>query len=302
MRVLNLVTSESSFFTQQITSIEDRGIEMETVSVPGTARERRLRHYLRFYKNVLAGNPLQYDLIHSNYGLTAPFALGQPTRPVVLSLWGSDLMGRYGSLSKQCASRCDEIIVQSQEMNEKLGRNAHVIPTGIDFELFEPRPQREALEEFDWSPDEKHVLFPYPPDKEVKNYPLARDVVAAVDERMDVPVNLQIVSGVAHDRIPMYMNAVDALLLTSEREGSPNTVKEAMACNTPIVSTDVGDVRERLEGVAQSAVCRTQPELVDSLRTVLSTDERSNGRDAVRDLSLERTADRIIDVYERALA
>ncbi len=301
MRVLNLVTSRSPFFIQQVTSIERHGIRMDTVSVPGTGRERRLRHYLRFYKDVLAGNPLRYDLVHSNYGLTAPFALGQPTRPVVLTLWGSDLMGTYGSLSKKCASRCDEVIVRSQEMNEELGGSAHVIPAGIDFDLFEPRSQREARREVDWSPDEKHVLFLYSPDKAIKNYPLARDVVASVNERIDVPVNVQVVNGIPHDRIPAYMNAADALLLTSNREGSPNTIKEAMACNTPIVSTDVGDVRERLEGATQSAVCRTESELVDSLCDVLSTEERSNGRELVQELRLERTAERIIDVYERAL-
>lgn len=302
MRVLNLVTSKSPFFTQQVTSLEDRGIEMDTLSVPGTGRERRLRHYLYFYKNVLSVNPLQYDLVHTNYGLTAPFALGQPRRPVVLTLWGSDLMGTFGSLSERCASMCDEVIVRSQEMNEKLGGNAHVIPAGIDLELFEPLPQPEALREVDWSPDEKHVLFPYSSDREIKNYPLARDTVAAVDEQTDVPVNLQVVTGIDHDRIPVYMNAADALLLTSKREGSPNTIKEAMACNTPIVSTDVGDVRERLEGVSQSAVCRTETDLVDSLRDILFTDDRSTGRDAIRDLSLEHTAERIVDVYEQALA
>jgi len=302
MHVLNLVTSKSPFFTQQVTSIEGQGIELETVSVPGTGRERRLRHYFHFYKNVLSSNPLQYDLIHSNYGLTAPFALGQPRRPVVLTLWGSDLMGTFGSVSERCASMCDEVIVRSQEMNEKLGGNAHVIPAGIDLDLFQPLPQQEALREVGWSPDEKHVLFPYSSDREIKNYPLARDIVAAVDAQTDIPVHLQTVTGIDHDRIPVYMNAADALLLTSKREGSPNTIKEAMACNTPIVSTDVGDVRERLEGVSQSAVCRTDSELVDSLRGILFTDDRSTGRDAIRDLSLEHTAERIIDVYEQALS
>ena len=93
------------------------------------------------------------------------------------------------------------------------------------------------------------------------------------------------------------MNAADALLLTSKLEGSPNTVKEAMACNLPVVSTDVGDVRTRLENVTPSAVCTSEAELVDRLVEVLETGERSNGRTHVETVSWDRMADEIIQVY-----
>jgi len=301
MRVLNVVTTRTPFFNQQIASLEDQGVQTETVRVPGTARERSLRHYALFYKRILEKNPLDYDIIHSNYGLTTPFALAQPSRPVVVTLWGSDLMGPYGSLSKACAKRCDEVFVRSREMKEALGSDAHVVPGGVDFELFRPMPQEQALEAVSWSHEEKHVLFPYSRDRDVKNYPLAEEVVSAVEDRFEVPVNLQVVSDVSHDRIPIYMNAADALVLTSDREGSPNTIKEAMACNTPIVSTDVGDVRERLDGVTHSKVGRTKPELVDGLVSVLSSDARSNGRESIQDLRLDRIAKRIIRVYKQAL-
>lgn len=301
MRVLNLVTTRSPFFRQQVGSVESRGVRTETVTVPGPSGKRRRRHYLRFYKDVLASNPLQYDLVHANYGLTAPFGLFQPTRPAVLTLWGSDLMGRYGTVSRHCARGYDEVIVRSPEMRAELGLEAHVIPAGVDFERFRPIPQREALEAVGWDAGEKHVLFPYSPDRPVKNHPLARAVVDAVDERFESPVRLEVVTGVDHERIPLYMNAADVLLITSEREGSPNTIKEAMACNTPIVSTDVGDVRTRLKGVSQSMVGRTEPELVDALHSVLASGTRSDGRGNVRHLRLERTSERILDVYERAL-
>ena len=120
-------------------------------------------------------------------------------------------------------------------------------------------------------------------------------------ERLDEPVELQFVSGVPHDRMPTYMNAADALLLTSDREGSPNSVKEAMACNLPVVSTDVGDVAQRLAGVCHSFVGRDETELVDFLVSVLDADVESNGREVIKELSIERMGEQLTAVYRNAI-
>jgi glycosyltransferase involved in cell wall biosynthesis len=135
----------------------------------------------------------------------------------------------------------------------------------------------------------------------VKDFPRARRVVERARERAEVPIELQTISGVEHEDMPTYMNAADVLLLTSKREGSPNTVKEALACNLPVVSTDVGDVRERLADVSYSTVGRTDDELVDGLVTAIDADEPSNGREAAREVGLGAMADQIVDVYQSAL-
>lgn len=301
MKVLNLVTTSRPFFEGQIQSIESKGIKTENISVPGTAGRRARSDYIKLYLKQWRKNPIKYDLVHANYGLTGPFALAQPTRPVVMTLWGSDLMGNYSSLSKRCAKFCDEVIVRSEEMAEELESNAHVIPAGVDLELFKPMEQRKALSKVGWTANREHILFPYNPERSVKNYPLAESVVKKANEQLQREVELQVVTDVSHDQIPLYLNAADSLLLTSKREGSPNTIKEAMACNTPVVSTDVGDVRDRLNGVEQSTVCETESELVDALVSILQSEKSSNGREHVKDISLERMGEQIIEVYEQAL-
>lgn len=308
LSVLTLVTSEEIFFRQQVDTLESKGVDVTTVTVPGggqidgaMAESRGPTEYLRYLPRVRrALKRDEYDLVHANYGLTAPYAITQFRYPVVLTLWGSDVVGFDGMVTKACAWRCDAITVRSEEMRELLGRDAHIVPSGIDMETFRPLPRDEARTEVGWN-EGYNVLFPYSPDYERKNYPLAEAVVDSTEEELGEEIALRTISGVDHDRVPWYLNASDALILTSRHEGSPNTVKEAMACNVPVVSTDVGDVRERLDGVSNSHVGATESELVAGLTDVLRSGERSNGREAVREVSWDRIGDRFVDIYRSVI-
>lgn len=298
MKALHLVTTPQPFFRQQIATLERAGVDCTTVSVPGERGERSVLDYLRYYPDVLSRTVGRPDVVHANFGLTIPFALAQPNRPVVCSLWGSDLYGRYGAVSRWCAKRCDAVVVMSEEMADELDAACHVIPHGIDMKRFRPMDRDNARTDLGWRADAKHVLFPYTPERGVKDYPRAERVVDAARERLDTPVELQTIHDVPHERMPTYMNAADALLLTSKWEGSPNAVREALACNLPVVSTDVGDVRDRLAGVSYSTVCRADEELVAELAAVLDAGERADGRETVRDVSAERMGRRLKEVYE----
>ena len=305
MHVLNLTPApESPFQQQQLDALADLGVTFTTLSVPGEVtpgNPRSLRQYVRFLGTVLRHVVDDYDLVHANYGLTAPIALAQLRRPVVLSLWGTDLYGRYGWLSRRCARRCDAVVVMSEAMRRDLGVDCEVVPHGVDLDLFRPSSSSAARAELGWDDGTRHVLFPYPSDREVKDYPRAERVVERTGGRLGGSIELHTVSGVPHESMPTYLNAADVLLLTSKHEGSPNVVKEALACDLPVVTTDVGDVRDRLDGVSPSAVCVGDDELVDALCDVLRSRGRSNGRQAVEALSLERTAQAYLDVYRRVL-
>lgn len=309
MHVLNLVTNPyASFFQQQIDALSCRGVSETTLDVAGDrtvtdddVSSRSMLDYGRFYTRVLRHSIEPYDIVHANYGLTGPMALAQPIRPVVLSLWGSDLLGNVGRLSRLCARRADAVIVMSDAMSEMLEPESHVIPHGVDLDLFRPFPRGPARDSVGWRRDARYVLFPYAAQREAKDYPRAKRVVEEARRRLDDDIVLQTLYDVPHARMPLYMNAADALLLTSKSEGSPNTVKEAMACNLPIVATDVGDVRERLSGVDPSFICRTDVELRDALVDVLEKRRPSNGRRAVESLGIDRMGERIKGVYESVL-
>ena len=304
IRVLQLATSPRSFFEQQVETLESQGVECTTLTVPRAADgSRSAAEYLRYQVRVLevaAGE--EFDLVHANYGLVAPFAFAQPVRPVVLTLWGSDVMGEAGwlkTISRVAASRSDAVIAPSRPVERAVEASTptYRIPFGVDTDRFRPVDREAARAELGWETDGQVVLFPYPPSREVKNYPLAASVV----ESLPTDADLRTMSGVPHERVPLHMNASDAVLVTSKRESGPMVVKEAAACNVPVVASDVGFVREVLSDVARSHVCETEAEFVDALEAVLRDGGRADGRDRIDGLGLERMGDRIRDVYAAVL-
>lgn len=304
LRVLSLVTSPRPFYSEETEALRATGVDVDVVTVPGRDRGtggRRITDYLRFYRRVLSRRRAEYDLVHANYGLTVPFALAQPHRPIVASLWGSDVLGSLDWVTKRSVGRCAERIVMSEQMREELSYDAHVVPHGVDFETFKPMDQSETRQAVGWDPTRRYVLFPYDPSRPVKAYPRAERIVTDVTHELGERVALEPVHGVDHERIPLYMNAADALLLTSRHEGFPNAVKEALACNLPVVTTNVGTLERRLDDVSNSFVCDSDDELVSRLTTVLARGRRSDGREHARDVSIGETTAKVHSVYRRAL-
>ena len=325
MKTLQIVSSQMSFFQEQVRILERMGVDCDVVSfenthsakstLPARVLNRIYGHNpayygyraAKFYPKILYGSiGSNYDLVHLNSGTIAPLGLLQPNRPLILTLWGDDLLGdrlsgMQSSMSKFCAKRCSRVIVRSEEMRNALPCDAQIIPSGVDTEKFSPINQERARKRVGWDFDHKHVLFPYPQWQKKKRYSFARTLIESVNQAFESTVELQDVYGVPHDEMPYYYNAADALILPSRREGSPNTVKEAMACNVPVVASNVGDVRERLSPVTNSYVCEDDEEFEQALISVLNSDSRSDGRKHTDEVSLEHMGERIVSVYEAVL-
>jgi len=304
MKVLQLVTSSRPFFDQQVSALEERGVDCTVLEVPGEHSgdsDRSPTDYARYYSSVLSAvRSSSYDLVHANYGLVAPFALAQPTRPVVLTLWGTDLMSDrtwLRSCSRYGARRADAAVVPSRVMSRDLETDHELIPFGVDTDLFQPMARADAREYLGWEPEQPIALFPYDRTRSVKDYPRARRLV----ERADVDLELRTVSGVDHDEMPYYMNASDVLLVTSKRESGPMVVKEAAACNLPVVSTDVGFVRETIRGLTNCTVSDNDGALLGGLERAIEDGGRSDGRESIDGLSVDSLGERLYGLYRRVL-
>lgn len=233
-----------------------------------------------------------FDLVHAQFGKFAALAAAFAGRPLVITFRGTDInhnakYSRLRSLAGRAASqlaacRARGIVCVSREILGKvLARRfvpSIVLPTGVDLSLFRPVPG--AREKLGYGADERIVLFNAGRNPEVKDPDLARAAVQCAQAHTG-PIRLVMLDGGARpEEVPLFMSAADALLLTSRTEGSPTVVQEAMACNLPVVSVDVGDVRERLQGVARCHVVATRDPgaIGNALARVLTARERSDGR------------------------
>lgn len=259
----------------------------------------------------------RYDLIHAQFGQSGLMAL--PKRlPYVVTLRGSDILGtvsdRSGQytaagkinqrISRMVAAKADAVILVSEHMQANLPglERCNIIPSGIDFDLFRIMPRDEARLRLGLPMDERLVLFVGNPEQARKRYQLAKAAVNILNDRL--PVRLVVGWGVPHTDIPLYMAACDALIFTSMQEGSPNVVKEALACDLPVVSVAVGDVEQRIGDVEGCELCRDEaPEsIAAALERVLLRGKRVEGRKSVEHLSETSITQQVISVYRSALS
>ena len=322
IRVL-MVTSEwpepgvcrtTPFIKRQAEFLQAAGVEVEVFAFRGAKNPLNyLKAWARLQSKLRCG---RYDLVHAQFGQSGLLAL--PKRlPMVVTFRGSDLLGTVSDrsgrhmrasaihrrLSRLVALSAEAVIVVSEHMKSCLPRSveAHVIPSGIDFQKFSCMPRDAARQRLGLPADERLVLFVGRPTQARKRFELAQRAVEVLNESL--PARLILAWDVVHADIPIYMNACDALVFTSMQEGSPNVVKESLACNLPVVSVPVGDVAERLEGVENCELCvDDKPETIAAaLERVLRTGARSGGRRAVQHLDEHLLTERVIGIYRSIL-
>jgi glycosyltransferase involved in cell wall biosynthesis len=260
----------------------------------------------------------RFDVVHAHYGLTG-FVASFQSLPLIVSFCGDDLLGTpdgYGgitlgsraqrALSRIAARRADAIVCKSEQLRSSLPnamdrQRAHVLPNGVDTTRFAPGDREEVRRRFGIRESDRLVLFPHTPSVPRKRFDLAQAAVARLTARGG-RARLWPLSGVPHAEMPDYYRAADCLLLTSDQEGSPNVVKEALCCDLAVVSVDVGDVRQWVALAPGSRVVERDPDAIaDALSEVLGNGRRIDGSKVRGELSAERIAHRLIDIYREAM-
>ena len=302
MKVLFVCSGNSRFGISSIVkaqgeSLKKNGVEIEYFLIKGKGIVGYLKNILPLRKYLKNNN---FDITHAHYSLSAYVASLARTKPIVVSLMGSDVQKNFfGCMILKLFYRIfwNSLIVKSNSMKKRVGiKKCFIIPNGVDFEKFKEIDKKIAKEKIGFDPNKKHIVFVANPDRYEKNFILA---IEAFDLLDDKSVELNVVSGVAYEDIPYYYYAADVLLLTSLWEGSPNVIKEAMACNCPIVSTDVGDVREVIENTEGCYITSFEPDdVAEKLKLALRFGKRTNGRENIKYLDSNIIAKKIIKIYE----
>jgi len=304
------------FIARQVRFLRAAGVEVDVFSFRGGRHPVRYLVAWAQLRRRLVGQ--RYDLVHAQFGQSGLLAL--PKRlPLVVTFRGDDLFGildRDGRptpagrllqwLSRRVARRADAAILVSRHLKQYLSPDVavHIVPSGLDLDLFRCIPRDEACRHLGLSLDGRRILFVGDPADSRKRYDLAHRAVEVLNRT--VAAELVIGWRVPHDEMPFYMNACDALVFTSRAEGSPNAVKEALACDLPVVSVAVADVPLRLQGIPGCEVCADDsPETIAAaLQRTLRRDGRSGGRGraATRQLDERLLTDRVIAIYRAVLA
>lgn len=293
-----------SFIYEQTEELKKSGIEFEYFFIRGKGMFGYLRNYRNYLRVIKIFKPV---IVHAHYGLSGLFANLQRHVPVITTFHGSDV---FLFKSNRILSRVTNLLSgRSIVVNRKMGvmlRNMsklHIIPCGVDINRSYPLKISDALNIRGMNKEKANILFSSQFDYYEKNYPLANEVILLLGPAY----NLVELKGYSRNEVNLLMNSCDVALMTSISEGSPQFIKEAMACNCPIVSTNVGDVMEVIGATEGCYISSFDPnDVVEKVKLALKFRKehgQTKGRERIIELGLdsETIARKIIEVYNKVL-
>ena len=303
------------FVEQQVLGLRAIGLDVEVLLVDRVARG--MRAYFQMNPAIDQALRTPVDVVHVMYGgvMSERVLRRAWTQPTVVTFHGSDLLGEHLSglrrkviahvgvlASYRAAARATGIVAVSRVVASALpaaipSSKVRIIPCGIDLARFVPMDKRACQRQLGWDPRQRHVLFSANTGDPVKRPALAAAAIERLNA-MGVPAVLHHLAGIPNDVVPTWINASDVLLLTSRHEGSPTVVKEALACDVPVVSVDVGDVAERIAGIEGCYLSAPAPnDLAEALARVARRSAPIHGREHMTELSHVAVARRLHDMY-----
>lgn len=284
------------FITEQVEAIERQGMECQYCGVSEKGIVGYIRQIPKLKKSIRDFHP---DIIHAHYGLCGLLSNFQRRIPVVTTYHGSDINDPtvfWLSRLSICFSRFNIFVSRKNLDIARPRKNFALIPCGVNLGDFPLIDKLEARRQMGMDPSARIVLFAGAFDNPVKNASLAKEAMALVPEAV-----LLELKGFTRQQVACLMQAADVLLMTSFSEGSPQVIKEALACGCPIVSVDVGDVRERIEGIDGCYISdRTLESFADCIKKALAFNGRTQGRMVIESIGLTNDviATRIVSLYE----
>lgn len=288
------------FVTDQVDELRRQGVECEFFGIVGKGLLGYIKNIGKLNEKIRSFHP---DVIHAHYGLSGLLANLQREIPVVTTYHGSDINDpRVLRFSKLSMLLSKHNIFVSQKNVDIAGakKKFSLLPCGVDINVFQPYDRLECRQQKGWERDEKKILFSGAFDNKVKNYPLANEAVAILNKEGNDAELLEL-KGYSREETARLMSAVDALLMTSFTEGSPQVIKEAMACGCPIVSVDVGDVAEVTDGIDGCYIARRDShDIAAKLITAMSFGMRTQGRKRIEERCLDNktVARKLIEIYK----
>ena len=300
MKILILCSKNSGriapFITDQVEALQKAGVVCEYFTVEGKGVKGYLRNFIPMMCKIREFQP---DIIHAHYGLSGLLANLQRKVPVVTTYHGSDINNpkvlRYSKVSIILSAW--NIFVSNKNIQlAGVKRKFSLIPCGVDTDIFRPIERKPVREKLYLRESDHIVLFAGAFDNPVKNPELAKEALAKVPD-----ARLMEMKGYSRVQVAELMNAADVCLMTSHSEGSPQFIKEAMACNCPIVSVDVGDVKEVIEGVEGCHIAeRNAMDVALKIEQVLIENKRTNGYEKIKNSGFEAAVvtEKIKNVYQ----
>lgn len=273
------------FIAEQVDFLKEANCNVDFFTVEGKGSWEYLKNRKKLLRKI---SDFQPNIIHAHYGLSGLLANLQRRVPVITTYHGSDINSKKVLRFSKIAiflSKFNIFVSKKNIQIAKPRKNYALLPCGVDMDIFLPLNNRDLIrKKYNFDISKKYVLFSSSFDNTIKNYNLAEKTINKLEN-----VVLLELKGYTRRQVSELMNAVDCALLTSFSEGSPQFVKEVMACDCPIVSVDVGDVREKLEGVANCYVTETYDEnkIAACLQKVFALNQRSDGRNRIIELKLD---------------
>lgn len=303
------------FVTEQGEAIRALGHEVEYFLVRG--------NYIKAVGALKAKiREFRPDIVHAHFGLSAITAELQSLVPVVTTFHNGETLNWHVNLMSSLMSlRAKHVIYVAQHVRDLSyfkAKNYSIIPCGVPMEQMIITPKEEARKQLGWDADKKYILFGGAFENKRKNFELLK---AAIDKLQMTNDKLQIacieMKGLSRAECVLRMNAADLFALPSHSEGSPQALKEAMACNCPCLATDIADVKYLFGDEPGHWILRNPrktherwdeddkslDEMVELLKEALAYGKRTNGKERILKLGLsnEQVAQKIIDIYKRIL-